>query len=264
MKQKWLDLSTGQKVIFCIQIFLIVLFLILYSTVGKQLVTNHQGATLRCRTDGTVTTYSGKLDDKTAVFTVSENIVTYQIGDTAYGPYTIVLDQTAVLSEEDKPLNLISTKGLVGVEVWKGDLRLFRGSYHNSSSTFYLVDPEGNLIFHDEKVLTEVISSTGNSMVTTYTDAEEPGPYTVLKIAKAPDVGQRANFTGLLCGIFLCIACMASLLYADNLFRWNLRFSIRNAEDAEPSDWELFSRWVGWLFFTVLAIAIFILGLTGM
>lgn len=264
MKQKWLDLSTGQKVIFCIQVFWIVLFLVLYSTVGRQQIMNYRGEHLRCRTDGAITTYSGKLDGRKAAFSVSGNTVTYQIGDTAYGPYTVVFDPTAVLSEENKPLNLISTKGLIGVEVWKGDLRLFRGSYHSSGSTFYLVDPDGNLIFHDEKVLTEVISSTGNSTVTTYTDAEEPGPYTILKVIVAPNVVQRANFTGLLCGIFLCVACMVSLLYADQLFRWNLRFSIRNVENAEPSDWELFSRWVGWLLFTVLAPAIFILGLTGM
>ena len=37
MKQKWLELNIGQKVIFCIQLVLIVLFILLYSTVGKQI-----------------------------------------------------------------------------------------------------------------------------------------------------------------------------------------------------------------------------------
>lgn len=263
MKQKWLDLNLGQKVLFCIQLFLIVLFIILYSTVGRQQVINYRNTTLHCRTDGSVTTYSGKLDGKAAMFTVSENTVLYQIGDTAYGPYTIVFDSTAIPSEEKKPVNLTSTKGLIGVEVRKNDLQLFRGAYRSSGSMFYLVDSDGEMILTDN-VLTEVLASTGNGTVTTYVNGEEPGPYAILKVAVAPNAVPRANLSGLLCGILLCVVCMASLLYADELFRWNLSFRIRNAEDAEPSDWELSSRWITWFVFTGMALILFTLGLTGM
>ena len=62
-------------------------------------------------------------------------------------------------------------------------------------------------------------------------------------------------------GIFCCIVCVISVLFADDLFRWHLRFRIRDADDAEPSDWELFSRWVGWIMVTICALIYFIVGL---
>ena len=55
--------------------------------------------------------------------------------------------------------------------------------------------------------------------------------------------------------------CVRSILYADVLFRWNLHFLIRYPENAEPSDWKLFSRWIGWIVPTIAALVVFILGL---
>lgn len=51
------------------------------------------------------------------------------------------------------------------------------------------------------------------------------------------------------------------MLFADELFRWNASFLIRNAEDAEPSDWEIAGRYITWTVLPVMAAVIFILGL---
>lgn len=256
MKQKWLELTWPQRVVIFIQAFLILLFLILYCTVGRQQVIKYSGEYLRCRTSGEVTTYSGRIDGQTAVFTVSPGpVVEYAWGDAQYGPYTIVFDPTAVLNEEDRSLNLISTKSLVGVEVWEGETRLFRGAYQNAGATFYLVDTNGNMIFSDSMLKFQVGTTT------TYASGQVPGPYTILKLAIAPNVVHRGSFGIFLLGALFCVLNAASVLYADALFRWNLRFRIRDPENAEPSDWELFSRWIGWIVITIAALVFFIFGL---
>ena len=58
------------------------------------------------------------------------------------------------------------------------------------------------------------------------------------------------------------LALMTGLLvvYADRLFRWNLRWHIRDPERAEPSDWELFTRKLSWVVLSGLALVSYIMG----
>ena len=51
------------------------------------------------------------------------------------------------------------------------------------------------------------------------------------------------------------------ILFADELFRWNLAFRIRNAEDAEPSELELAGRYITWTVLPLAALAVFVIGL---
>ena len=52
-----------------------------------------------------------------------------------------------------------------------------------------------------------------------------------------------------------------TVLFADELFRWHLSFRIRNADRAEPSDWEIAGRYLSWTALPLLALVVFILGL---
>ncbi|MBR3601902.1 MAG: hypothetical protein IKL49_06240 [Lachnospiraceae bacterium] len=52
-----------------------------------------------------------------------------------------------------------------------------------------------------------------------------------------------------------------TMLFADELFCWNLAFQIRNVENAEPSDWEIAGRYIGWTAMTIVALVLFIMGL---
>ena len=61
--------------------------------------------------------------------------------------------------------------------------------------------------------------------------------------------------------VFLSILNAVSILYADELFHWNLSFQIRNAETAEPSDWELMERYLSWTALTIVVLVIYIVGL---
>ena len=65
-------------------------------------------------------------------------------------------------------------------------------------------------------------------------------------------LGQRRFRSGLLTN---------DLLFADELFRWNLSFSIRNADRAEPSEWEIQTRYISWTVLPIMALVVFVRGL---
>ena len=62
-------------------------------------------------------------------------------------------------------------------------------------------------------------------------------------------------------GMLLCIETAVSILFVDELFRFGLSFQIRNVEAAEPSDWEILSRYATWTVIPVVAAVVFLIGL---
>ena len=52
-----------------------------------------------------------------------------------------------------------------------------------------------------------------------------------------------------------------SILFADELFRWQLMFRVQNVENVEPSEWEITGRYISWTVLPVAAIVIFVIGL---
>ena len=72
---------------------------------------------------------------------------------------------------------------------------------------------------------------------------------------------RQVESPGLSIGCILCIVNVASILYADEMFRRKIRSRVAEPEKAVPSKTELASRWVGWILCTTVS---FILGLTGM
>ena len=61
--------------------------------------------------------------------------------------------------------------------------------------------------------------------------------------------------------VILSIFTAISILFADEIFRWNLAFRIRNVEQAEPSEWEITSRYIVWTVLPILITIFFIVGL---
>lgn len=243
MKLQWKNLPHAQRIMVCVQAFLILLFLILYCVIGTQKVIKYDGGYLRCRTDGEKTVYSGEINGQEIIAVVGRDSVEYRVDNAVYGPYTVVHDPSAVPDKENLPFNTTDSRFLTGVEVWEGETLLYRGAYHNPdldiTSLFYLMDLDGQTVYN----------------------GEIPDPYTTLKLFFAPGVTSRGIFGIFLLGALLCVINMVSILYADELFRWSLRFRIVNVEDAEPSEWEIISRWIGWCAISVCVVIMFILGL---
>lgn len=243
MKHKFLELSKGQKILVLIQCILIAVFLLLYLIFGTRQFVELDDTDLRCREKGGVVTYSGQVDGKPAVFTVQNDLtVEYRLGDTLYGPYTIVFD--ASISPEDFSIPAFITKpeALRGVELHCGGEEMFRGAYLTSAMPVFLLFNEDGTRFGS---WSENLSGA-------------PAPELILELALSPDTESHGEFTFFIFGVLICVFNALSILYADEQFRFAMRLHIRNPDDAEPSDWELFGRWLAWIVVTGLALVFFI------
>lgn len=259
MREKWSAFTWPLRILLLLQGILIVLFLVLYCTLGRQQILWYHDTPLRCRTEDGVTTYTGKVDGQKAVITVSAGpVMEYRLGDTLYGPYSLIHDPSAVPDDtetSDASLAFPAPLDMVGVEVWDNSQLLFRGSYLNrDSSSLTLYDENGEWVYPFS------YSVTSSEQHGSTTDSA-PSVYDILKITVAPEVVRRGHIEGFLLGTFLCLCCAGSILFADALFRFQMSFRIRYPEEAEPSEWELFGRWTSWILLTVLELCIFITGM---
>ena len=92
-------------------------------------------------------------------------------------------------------------------------------------------------------------------------DRMKPTVSTIYELMNNPELTHKGDGRAWFGAVFICIINALSILFADELFRWNLAFQIRNVEKAEPSDWEIAGRYIGWTVIAIMALMVFILGL---
>lgn len=199
------------------------------------------------------TIYSGKIQGKQANFTVSaDRTVKFQYGDKSYGPYTAKEDPTAI--PKDSEMGELMT----GVELSNREEIIFRGGVLNIGDRLWLYNEDGSWA--------DIVSATtsyGNSMYENgdIIDSMEPPASTILDLMAGPELTHKGEWLAWFCGVLVCIITAVSILFADELFHWNLSFRIRNADRAEPSDWEIAGRHIGWTLLSITALILFIAGL---
>ena len=93
------------------------------------------------------------------------------------------------------------------------------------------------------------------------TDFPAPSADTILTLMSGPELTHRGEGFAWLGGMLFCLTTILSLLFADELFRLHLSFRIRHPEQAEPSEWEIASRYICWTVLSIAAMALFVLGL---
>ena len=84
---------------------------------------------------------------------------------------------------------------------------------------------------------------------------------TILMVMAGPPLTHKGSWLGWVMGLIICILTTVDILFADELFRFHMAFHISRAEDAEPSDWEIAGRYIGWTVMPVIALVLFIIGL---
>ena len=199
------------------------------------------------------TVYSGKISGEPAQFTVSEKkSVSFRCGEKTYGPYTVTEDPAA-LPEEDFSV------GMTGVEIREGETLVFRGGFWQSDGSFWLRNADGSM---DLGMQTYVVEngvkkdSDGNII-----DPAKPSASDILRLVYGPELTHKGSWLAWFSAVFISLLNAGSILYADELFRWDLSFQIQNAETAVPSEWEMMKRYLGWMVFTIMVLVIYIVGL---
>lgn len=237
----------------CIQAGLLLLFTALYLTLGIQRGIDFQGEFLRQVERGEDTVYTGTLDGKTVELTYTPSgALFYRWGDVEYGPYTLTEDPTALPPSE--------TMGRVtGVELRLDGEILFRGGYGGDG--LYLVKEDGT----KPNRLEIIANGTAYGLVGSQQTYEDGLSITraISLLLEGPSVRSRVDGEGYFLGSLMVAIGAVGILFADELFRWGLRWRIRDPERAEPSEWELFSRGLSWVVATILALIGYMMGLSG-
>ncbi len=202
------------------------------------------------------TVYSGELNGQPARFTVAaDKTVVFQHGDKTYGPYTAKEDPTAIPKDEE------IAGAMTGVELLEGDRVLFRGGVLALSDGYWLLynedgTPNDFEVGHVTVTNGIELDENGNAV-----DPAAPSASTILHLMGDPELTHKGEWIAWFGAVFLCVLNALLILFADEVFRWNLKFQIRDVERAEPSDWEIAWRYISWTVLTILALILFILGL---
>lgn len=245
--KRFKQLSVLQKAILIGICAMALVFCVLYPVTLSRVGYAFRGAILTPAQTDAGTVYSGKVYGEAVSFTVdASGAATYHGGGAVFGPYTVREDASAIPAEflqYDTP----ST----GVELRRGDKVIFRGCLRDNGEYRMLYDENGNLddlsVFFSDSEQTPA--------------AEEPTALELLALLVDMQPEHKGQWSLGALGLLVCAVTAVSILYADELFRWGLSFRVRDPEDAEPSDWELASRYFTWIALPMLALVMFIMGL---
>ena len=250
MERFW-ALNRYQKFILVILVLLALGFGVLYGITTARVGYEYEDSILVPTKEGGNTVYSGEIDGMPVSFTVTaDNTVTYQYGLKTYGPYIVREDETAI--PEGK-------RG-TGVEVRCGEEIIFRGTFHTLTNYAYL-SPESDAYAESSHTVVYDYGGVTYDENGNVIDTDKPSVTTIVEVALGPELTHKGIWFVWFIGLAMCVASAVSILFADELFRWNLAFRVRDAYDAEPSDWEISSRYIGWTLEPIFALIIFIMGL---
>lgn len=237
-------LGRYQKILLLLMAVMILAFTVIYPIVTARSGFLYEGTILVPSEEDGCTVYSEKIYGTAATFTVSaDKTVIFQYGNTVYGPYTVKEDPAAIPKDSDLQAQM------TGIELRCGGEIVFRGGVVNSGDWRMLYNEDGSF-----DLLRSITATMSDGTM-------EPSVSTILDLTDGPALTHKGTWLGWFGGVLICVITALTMLFADELFRWNASFLVRNAEEAEPSDWEIAGRYITWTVLPVMAAVIFILGL---
>ena len=237
--EKIRSLNNYQKGILIVMMIMALIFAVIYPKTISNVGYRYNDTILVPTQENRNTVYSGKIHGKQTQFIVSDDkTVVLQYDDKAYGPYTMKEDSTAIPKDEED-------ERIIGVEIRNGENILFRGGILDLGDNYWFFSEDGSL----------------NNFGLSNNDEMEPSASTIYELLTDPPLTHKGEALVWFGAVFICILNALSILFADELFRLNLLFQIRNVENVEPSDWEIAGRYIGWTIITIMALVLFITGL---
>ncbi len=251
--QRIKNLNCYQKVILIVMIVMAVIFAVIYHTTISKVGYRYNNAILVPTQENGKTVYTGKIQGEQAEFVVSNNnTVVFNYGEKSYGQYTLKEDPTAIPKDKE------FAGQMLGIEISNGEKILFRGGVLDVGDSYWLYNEDGTIDYLVSYATADGSEWDQNGNVI---DRMEPSASTIYELINEPQLTHKGEALAWFGAVFICILNAVSILFADELFRWNLLFRIRNVESAEPSDWEIAGRYIGWTSVTVMVLVIFVLGL---
>lgn len=247
------NLNLYQKGILLLLALMLVIFTVVYSVTYKREGFAYEGAMLYPTEDNGQTVYSGKLNGKKTSFTVTaDKTVTFRYGDKTYGPYTVREDPTAI----PKDSGFVSQ--MKGIEILKEEDVFFRGGVFATGGRHVLFPEDGGTVggYWVSSDGTHYYDFQGKQA-----DPMEPTAATIVDVMEGPELTRKGDWGLWFYGLIASGITAVSMLFADELFRWNLSWQIRDVYDAEPSDWVIFTRYAGWTVLPILTLVVYIAGL---
>ncbi len=251
--QRIKDLNYYQKGILIIMIVMAVIFAVIYPKTISRVGYRYNDAILVPTQENGNTVYTGKIQGEQAKFVVSNNTVVFNYGEKSYGQYTLKEDPTAIPKDEELAGQMI------GVEIRNDDKILFRGGILDVGNDFWLYNEDGTLDnFGFSYVTSDGIERDENGNIV---DRMKPSASTIYELLNNPTLTHKGEALAWFEAVFISILNALSMLFVDELFRFNLAFQIRNVDDAEPSEWEVAGRYIGWTVMPIMVLVIYIIGL---
>lgn len=247
------NLNCYQKSVLIFMIAMILIFAVIYPTTISKVGYRYNDVILVPTQENEKTIYSGKIQGEQVQFIVWEDkSIVFQYGDKIYETYIMKEDPTAIPKEEEL------AEGMKGIEIHNDDKILFRGGVLDVGDFYWLYNEDGTLNNIGFSIITsDVIEKDENGNVI----GMEPSASTIYELLNEPELTHKGEAIAWFGAVFICVLNAITILFADELFRWDLAFRIRNVDAAEPSDTEIAGRYIGWTAITIVALVLFVMGL---
>lgn len=245
-------LNLYQKGIIVLLALLLMGFTVAYSVAYNRVGYVYEGALLMPSQGDGQTVYAGKLHGKETSFTVTEDkTVVFRYGEKTYGPYTVREDPTAI------PKTSGLSEHMTGIEILDGETVFFRGGMFASRGDRLLLPETGSTTNKASMIVGGIAYDAHGNPI----DRMIPSAATIVELTEGPELTRKCDWKCWYYSAFTSVITVISILFADELFRRKLSWSIQDAHLAEPSEWEIFSRYIGWTVLTILAAIMYVAGL---
>ena len=244
------ELDRYPKILLIVLVVMAVAFGAIYGITASRVGYLHNDEIFIPRQEGGVTLYEARAEGQDCVITVTDDTVTLTWGSKTYGPYTVHEDPPAVPDGH--------SFSMTGIEILDGNNVYFRGGVTDEATDFWLIGADGEQLFTMTYTLSDgtEMDTNGNPI-----DPCKPTPRQIISLLRGPELTHKGHWEVCFLGLVIALITAVSILFSDELFYLSICFRVENAETAEPSDWYITCRSLGWLLLTIMTGVIFLMGL---